>query len=637
MAQRSDTPPRPRGAPPPDGAPTPERRSKNSGRRTSDSVDEEKRGPVYDVSRLYKYARIWRKTEKSVIAVLRFAAWDEGSPKIGWEPPTHEVSVSPSPTSDPAVFWATPPGDADVDAWARDETRQRYGESARVVGVLDLRRPDAPRLFTPRISAREIAKRCGKDCSWRSAQRVIAVLEKAGVVTAYREKKDDGQNLPNGYQVHRERLLELEPERDRPKDWDLKEKADGGGYVMAAPPPTPHAEALEALRTRVNLPPFDPGVRKLGKIAAKADLEEERLPIAAAALVERQRRQDTRVTTYRAELTKLEARAAAERAAAELAAARARAEGTTPHAGQRRAPAPESRVPARGSATSPAAEPPVEDEAAQLAILRAQGLLEEDLVDVEDEAARFFRLAFAGLEAAAVAWKFTGEVLEKLRSYPALADRANEEDARKAARMAWTTSPLFYPIESSLHAIEAFNKKVLKGTYQPDLAALLKFLQVQRVRRDPPPVSTLQHGGSWRPTGAGNKAGVPVEPPPPRTVAPEARAAALPAEPVPVVPDTPREGQAIFDQAREHVRALSPYTFDQWFDGVRFDGFAAGVLSLTAPNEFVLEWVKHNFLPALVDKICELTGDGFEVTWAVDPSLPAPVQASAPPRRRPAP
>ena len=83
--------------------------------------------------------------------------------------------------------------------------------------------------------------------------------------------------------------------------------------------------------------------------------------------------------------------------------------------------------------------------------------------------------------------------------------------------------------------------------------------------------------------------------------------------------------RAIFERAVEHTRSLSPATFDQWFGGVQFDDLTDGVLSLRVQNEFVLEWVRGNFLPTLADKIRELTGWSVQVAWTVDQNLDAPI------------
>jgi chromosomal replication initiator protein len=85
------------------------------------------------------------------------------------------------------------------------------------------------------------------------------------------------------------------------------------------------------------------------------------------------------------------------------------------------------------------------------------------------------------------------------------------------------------------------------------------------------------------------------------------------------------ETRAIFDQAVEHTRALSPATFDQWFGGVQFEDLTDGVLTLRVQNEFVLEWVRDNFLPTLTDKIRALTGWSVQLAWTVDPHLDAPI------------
>jgi len=89
------------------------------------------------------------------------------------------------------------------------------------------------------------------------------------------------------------------------------------------------------------------------------------------------------------------------------------------------------------------------------------------------------------------------------------------------------------------------------------------------------------------------------------------------------------DARAIFDRAVEHTRALSPATFDQWFGGVQFDDLTDGVLTLRVQNEFVLEWVKANFIPTLTAKIRELTGWSVQVAWTLDQNLTAPVSSRA--------
>jgi len=95
------------------------------------------------------------------------------------------------------------------------------------------------------------------------------------------------------------------------------------------------------------------------------------------------------------------------------------------------------------------------------------------------------------------------------------------------------------------------------------------------------------------------------------------------------------DARAVFDRAVEHTRTLSPATFDQWFGGVQFDDLTDGVLTLRVQNEFVMEWVKANFLPTLADKIRAETGWSVQVAWTLDQNLTAPIgtHAQVPPVR----
>ena len=84
------------------------------------------------------------------------------------------------------------------------------------------------------------------------------------------------------------------------------------------------------------------------------------------------------------------------------------------------------------------------------------------------------------------------------------------------------------------------------------------------------------------------------------------------------------EARTIFDRAMDHTRTLSPGTFDQWFGGVQFDDLTDGVLTLRVQNEFVLEWVKTNYLPTVIEKIRELSGWSVQVAWCVGGDLDRP-------------
>ncbi|MEZ4307400.1 MAG: chromosomal replication initiator protein DnaA [Polyangiaceae bacterium] len=98
------------------------------------------------------------------------------------------------------------------------------------------------------------------------------------------------------------------------------------------------------------------------------------------------------------------------------------------------------------------------------------------------------------------------------------------------------------------------------------------------------------------------------------------------------------DGQAVFERAIAEMRALSPATFNQWFHGVQFEDLTDGVLSLRAQNEFVMEWVRENFLPVLAEKIRRQTGWSVQTRWTLDPKLERPLAdgvTQAPIRPRP--
>ncbi len=88
---------------------------------------------------------------------------------------------------------------------------------------------------------------------------------------------------------------------------------------------------------------------------------------------------------------------------------------------------------------------------------------------------------------------------------------------------------------------------------------------------------------------------------------------------------TTTDARAIFDRAAANTRDRSPATFDQWFGGIQYDDLTEGVLTLRAQNEFVMDWVKTNFLPELVTQIRELSGWSVQVHWVLDPKLAEPV------------
>jgi chromosomal replication initiator protein len=84
-----------------------------------------------------------------------------------------------------------------------------------------------------------------------------------------------------------------------------------------------------------------------------------------------------------------------------------------------------------------------------------------------------------------------------------------------------------------------------------------------------------------------------------------------------------------WQRALQNARLRSPASFDQWFSSVQFDGLSDGVLGLTARDEFVRDWVKTHFLPAMLGDIEQARGVGPEscirVDWRISSQLAAPI------------
>jgi chromosomal replication initiator protein len=94
----------------------------------------------------------------------------------------------------------------------------------------------------------------------------------------------------------------------------------------------------------------------------------------------------------------------------------------------------------------------------------------------------------------------------------------------------------------------------------------------------------------------------------------------------------------MFDDAVSRTRERSPATFDQWFGGVQFDDWTSEVLTLRVQNEFILDWVRTNFLPDLLDQLHRVSGIAAQVNWILDPHLDNPIAAArmtSPVRPRP--
>ena len=108
----------------------------------------------------------------------------------------------------------------------------------------------------------------------------------------------------------------------------------------------------------------------------------------------------------------------------------------------------------------------------------------------------------------------------------------------------------------------------------------------------------------------------------------------------------PLEDSKLWADAIAYTRDRSPASFDQWFCSVEFGGLTEGeggslTLRLTARDEFVRDWVKSHFVPALTDGLRQSLSaagneavEAIQVAWSISAKLETPVaapSASAPP------
>lgn len=91
----------------------------------------------------------------------------------------------------------------------------------------------------------------------------------------------------------------------------------------------------------------------------------------------------------------------------------------------------------------------------------------------------------------------------------------------------------------------------------------------------------------------------------------------------------------MWDTFLQHIRSsLSEHEFRAWFSRLSLVEFAAGKLTLGAPNKYVIEYIEAHHLDALQKSIYEAFGAGTEVYYKVEaareeePAAPAP-QAAA--------
>ena len=113
----------------------------------------------------------------------------------------------------------------------------------------------------------------------------------------------------------------------------------------------------------------------------------------------------------------------------------------------------------------------------------------------------------------------------------------------------------------------------------------------------------------------------------------------LPAAGFPVMGPVNDDSDRYWKEALEETRRRSPASFEQWFSSIQFEGLDGVMLSLTARDEWVRDWVVAHFLPDLLANLERLLGDeargGIQVRWRVQPNIERPVcERRAVPRAR---
>jgi chromosomal replication initiator protein len=94
-------------------------------------------------------------------------------------------------------------------------------------------------------------------------------------------------------------------------------------------------------------------------------------------------------------------------------------------------------------------------------------------------------------------------------------------------------------------------------------------------------------------------------------------------------PSVSPRNERIWNEAVDETRRRSPASFEQWFSSVQFDDLDHTMLSLTARDEWVRDWVVTHFIPDLVANLERRLGDeaadGLRVRWRIAASLERPV------------
>ncbi len=482
------------------------------------------------------------------------------------------------------------------------------------------------RWTTNAISAREIADACGGKrkpgrkggCSKRSVQRALRVYQLAGVITQLGGQRTADTRLceKSRWEWNSRRAAEW-LRQDRAKSWDPRTKPENCHY----PRPTLHESAIESARIRAGLPTND------AKVAA------------AARLARRLDRRDEGLARLRELLARRESVRADELAALESARTEAGLEAVHDDA----APTPASIMPPIAAADDAAPdvagdELPQDDEAAKRTRRRRYVRM---LLRTLPPLHRFDsdRNAEMIVDSAVAAAKKRGVEPDKAQIQAALAGAAAKiEDGTWPAEIAVVRAFVKRQWPSTHEPLPTFPRPppyVPPAELEPtaadveearaELAALMKATeQAQAEEQHQADAATDARLAAERAELAAQKA------------AAKASLADVAPAPADVDPKAARL-RGLVDAAFEHARAASPASFAQWMTGIQIDGFADGVLHLTAANEFVLEWVKVNFLERIVDKLCELVGDAIELEWTLGPVVRPIVAGAAPPRVVPRP
>jgi chromosomal replication initiator protein len=80
-----------------------------------------------------------------------------------------------------------------------------------------------------------------------------------------------------------------------------------------------------------------------------------------------------------------------------------------------------------------------------------------------------------------------------------------------------------------------------------------------------------------------------------------------------------------WEHALDSARRHSVASFEQWFASVQLDTLERGYVRLAARDEFVKDWVRAHFQPAIVDQMQSMLGQPVNILWRVSADLAAPI------------